>query len=140
MILFQCPYWLVVHKELKSIHACLKLVSSVCCRFEGPNHSVVPRPSPAPDFDRLQYAKTEGEGLGTYITSTRYLFLETRVGYRVGQGFVSRNASRNTRGRVQGEVQLLPPISCWNNATKSHKASSNVSSLDGTFVAQGTKN
>ena len=25
--------------------------------------SLVPRPSPAPVFDRLQYAKTEGEGL-----------------------------------------------------------------------------
>ena len=98
------------------------------------------RPSPSV-FAYCKQSKTgAGEGLGTYITSTHYLFLETRVGYRVGQGFVSRNASRNTRGRVQGEVQLLPPISCWNNATKSHKASSNVSSLDGTFVAQGTKN
>ena len=40
-----------------------------------------------------------------------------RVGYRVGQGFVSRNASRNTRGRVQGEVLLVPLISRSNEAT-----------------------
>ena len=51
--------------------------------------------------------------LGAYITLTCSLFLETRVGYRVGQEFVSRNASRNMRGRVQGEVQLLPRVSCW---------------------------
>ena len=41
-------------------------------------------------------------------------FQKQRVGYRVGQGFVSRNASRNTRGRVQGEVLLVPLISCSN--------------------------
>ena len=40
-----------------------------------------------------------------------------QVGYRVGQGFVSRNASRNTRGHVQGEVLLVPLISCSNEAT-----------------------
>ena len=45
---------------------------------------------------------------GTYVTSTCELYLETRVGYRVGQGFVSRNASRNIHGCVQGKVQLLP--------------------------------
>ena len=28
-----------------------------------PEPSLVPRPSPAPVFDRLQHAKTEGEGL-----------------------------------------------------------------------------
>ena len=33
-----------------------------------------------------------------------------------GEGFVSRNASRNTRGRVQGEVLLVPLISCSNEA------------------------
>jgi len=44
-------------------------------------------------------------------------FQKQRVGYRVGQGFVSRNASRNTRGRVQGEVLLVPLISCSNEAT-----------------------
>ena len=33
-------------------------------------HSLVPRPSPAPVFDRLQYAKTgAGEGLGTRLES-----------------------------------------------------------------------
>jgi len=30
--------------------------------------SLVPRPSTPPVFDRLQYAKTEGEGLGNFIT------------------------------------------------------------------------
>ena len=44
-------------------------------------------------------------------------FSKQRVGYMVGQGFVSRNASRNVCGRVQGEVQLLPLISCWIEAT-----------------------
>ena len=33
-----------------------------------------------------------------------------------GEGFVSRNASRNTRGRVPGEVLLVPLISCSNEA------------------------
>ena len=31
-------------------------------------HSLVPRPSPAPVFDRLQYAKTEPEGLVNLTT------------------------------------------------------------------------
>ena len=52
-----------------------------------------------------------------YTTSTRLLFLETRVGYKVGQEFVSRDGSRNMRGRVQSEVQLLPRISYSNEAT-----------------------
>ena len=30
--------------------------------------SLVPRPSPAPVFDRLHYAKTEGEGLVNLTT------------------------------------------------------------------------
>jgi len=30
--------------------------------------SLVPRPSTPPVFDRLQYAKTEGEGLVNFIT------------------------------------------------------------------------
>ena len=30
--------------------------------------SLVPRPFPPPVFDRLQYAKTEGEGLGERVT------------------------------------------------------------------------
>ena len=52
-------------------------------------------------------------------------FQKQRVGYRVGQGFVSRNPSRNKRGRVQGEVLLVPMISCsneatWNKPTRSH--------------------
>ena len=60
------------------------------------------------------------EVLRTYITSTCQLLLETRVGYRIRQGFVSRNVSRNMRGCVQGEVQLLPRISCWNNSSPLH--------------------
>ena len=39
------------------------------------NLSLVPRPFPPPVFDRLQYAKTEGEGLGervTCVTSGRH--------------------------------------------------------------------
>ena len=44
-------------------------------------------------------------------------FQKQRVGYRVAQGFVSRNASRNTRGRVPGEVLLVPLISYSNEAT-----------------------
>ena len=31
-------------------------------------HSLVPRPSHCPVFDCLQYAKTEGEGLVSFIT------------------------------------------------------------------------
>ena len=31
-------------------------------------HSLVPRPFPPPVFDRIQYAKTEGEGLGERVT------------------------------------------------------------------------
>ena len=31
--------------------------------------------------------------------------------------FYSRNTSRNMCGYVQGEVQLLPRISCWNVRT-----------------------
>ena len=30
--------------------------------------SLVPRPSTPPAFDRIQYAKTEGEGLGNLLT------------------------------------------------------------------------
>ena len=44
-------------------------------------------------------------------------FQKQRVGYRVGQGFVFGNASRNTRRRVQGEVLLVPLISCSNEVT-----------------------
>ena len=50
--------------------------------------------------------------MGTYNTSTP--LIETKIGYRVRQGFVSRNASRNTCGRVQDKV---PSISCWIEAT-----------------------
>ena len=39
------------------------------------------------------------------------------MGYRVRQGFVSRNASGNMHGHVQGEVLLVPLISCWIEAT-----------------------
>ena len=45
-------------------------------------------------------------------------FQKQRVGYWVGQGFVSRNASRNTCGCVQGEILLVPLISCSNETTR----------------------
>ena len=32
------------------------------------NSSLVPRPFPPPVFDRILYAKTEGEGLGERVT------------------------------------------------------------------------
>ena len=44
----------------------LPLLATAC--FNGGVHSLVPRPSPAPVFDRLQYAKTEGEGLVNLTT------------------------------------------------------------------------
>ena len=34
----------------------------------GPPPSLVPRPFPPPVFDRILYAKTEGEGLGERVT------------------------------------------------------------------------
>ena len=59
----------------------------------------------------LKVAPKEGVGvfLGvviflSYNTSTPELFLETRVGYRIRQSFVSRNACRNTRGCVEGKI------------------------------------
>ena len=36
--------------------------------YERERGSLVPRPSTPPVFDRLQYAKTEGEGPGNFIT------------------------------------------------------------------------
>jgi len=33
-----------------------------------PSSSLVPRPFPPPVFDHLQYANTEGEGLGDLVT------------------------------------------------------------------------
>ena len=38
----------------------------LCSQVHGT--SLVPRPSTPPVFDRLQYAKTEGEGLGNLFT------------------------------------------------------------------------
>ena len=42
---------------------CVCMVHALCV-----HGSLVPRPSPAPIFDRLQYAKTEGEGLVNLTT------------------------------------------------------------------------
>ena len=61
-----------------------------------------------------------GGGSGYVHYLVRYL--ETRIGYRVGQGFVSRNAHRNMCGRAQGEVQLLPGIGCWNETIPEPKS------------------
>ena len=41
---------------------------SSICTAQVVLNSLVPRPSPAPAFDRLQYAKTEGEGLVNLTT------------------------------------------------------------------------
>ena len=65
----------------------------------------------------------------SFVNSARYCRLENElimrrepgnvqypdplIVYRVRQGFVSRNTSRNTCGCVQGEVLLVPLISCW---------------------------
>ena len=48
----------------------LVLIRRVLCYIAsyGFSTSLVPRPSPAPVFDRLQYAKTEGEGLVNLTT------------------------------------------------------------------------
>ena len=47
------------------------------------NTSLVPRPSTPPAFDRFQYAKTEGEGLGNLLTrfiGPRMLQLQVHAG------------------------------------------------------------
>ena len=43
------------------------------------HYSLVPRPSPAPVFDRLQYAKTEPEGL---VNLTMHVIRATGVTFR----------------------------------------------------------
>jgi len=51
---------------------CILVCISSVMRMRAPTAiyqaSLVPRPSTPPVFDRLQYAKTEGEGLGNFIT------------------------------------------------------------------------
>ena len=42
-------------------------VVQACSRADEPG-SLVPRPFPLPVFDRILYAKTEGEGLGERVT------------------------------------------------------------------------
>ena len=69
-----------------------------------------------PIFTGCVYFRDTGHGRTSRTGSGAY------VGYRVGQGLVSRNASRNTCGRVQGEVLLVPLISCSNEDTSASAA------------------
>ena len=59
--------WMLKHQDkiLLSINDKWKITKVI--KSEG-GSSLVPRPSPAPVFDRLQYAKTEGEGLVNLTT------------------------------------------------------------------------
>jgi len=43
-------------------------VCTVLALLENPESSLIPRPFPPPVLDRLQYANTEGEGLGDLVT------------------------------------------------------------------------
>ena len=112
--------------------ACYHLTRCMQCMGECINyilHAVRPRPMWQENRSEHQTLfPLFGEGSG-HETTLQYklgrrptgnvfrplnCFQKQRVGYRVGQGFVSRNASRNTRGRVQGEVLLVLLISCSN--------------------------
>ena len=67
--------------------------------------SLVPRPSLAPVFDRLQYAKTEGEGLANLIRGTHDV-----TGFRHEDMFIyisSYREARQTR-QVPAKRQVLP--------------------------------
>ena len=60
--------------------------------------SLVPRPSPAPVFDRLQYAKTEGEGLGTRLVLPAFMSIVEAIGFsnrRHQQGVVSEREQQS---------------------------------------------
>ena len=50
----------------------IRVKTDICClwkkqRTKQHDYSLVPRPFLPPVFDRLQYAKTEGEGLGDRV-------------------------------------------------------------------------
>ena len=53
--------------------------------------SLVPRPSPAPIFDHLQYAKTEGEGLVNLTTWSVAQALHVVTLIRYGEGPILRS-------------------------------------------------
>ena len=63
-------YSLNVVGQMTSCSEDIQQMSPSLCISEDPMgiSSLVPRPSTPPVFDRLQYAKTEGEGLGNFIT------------------------------------------------------------------------
>ena len=77
--------------------------------------SLIPRPSPS--FPLLAVQLSQARVWERTIPQPLNCFQKQWVGYRIGQGFVSGNASRNIRGRVQGEVLLVPLFSCWIEAT-----------------------
>ena len=73
--------------------------------LDPPLHHVMNEPWPS---ERISYCKRRmRRAWERRIPRPLNCFQKQRVGYRVGQGFVSRNASRNTRGRVRGEVLLV---------------------------------
>ena len=55
------------NKQKHSVNPQEKALTSFCVAIVAVP-SLVPRPSPAPVFDRLQYAKTEPEGLVNLTT------------------------------------------------------------------------
>jgi len=58
----------VFHHIRRGVCVMFSLVLLIsCCLLDKLSVSLVPRPFPPPVFDRLQYANTEGEGLGDLI-------------------------------------------------------------------------
>ena len=50
-----------------------------------------------------------------YGSMQKYVEIACRLTSHAHPLSVSRNASRNMRGRVQGKEQLVPRVSCWND-------------------------
>ena len=48
--------------------------------------SLVPRPLPPPVFDHLEYANTEGEGLGDLVNTGNVRYTQTEGRHRGGGG------------------------------------------------------
>ena len=65
--------------------------------WASPTLSLVPRPSHRPVFDRLQYAKTD-VGRPRNVLPIGSVFMKLRVGYRVGQRFISGLFQKQCRG------------------------------------------
>jgi len=74
----QAPPYVQCVKFYLHLSVCLLILSEIPCTMDKSLDSactwqiaiarLVPRPSTSPVFDCLQYAKTEGEGLGNFIT------------------------------------------------------------------------